>query len=91
MIKLDKNVLSFLIYNFEFQPQITNKLKPLSADFVYFDGILQKGPYPPCLRMSDRARLVGYPRFIGSALVALLADDPTSSDTRPTTGMMRAV
>ena len=24
------------------------------------DGILQKGPYPPCLRMADRALLVGY-------------------------------
>ena len=30
----------------------------------YFDGILPKGPYPPCLRMTDRALLVGYPRFV---------------------------
>ena len=22
---------------------------------VYIDGILPKGPYPPCLRMADRA------------------------------------
>ena len=26
------------------------------------DGILPKGPYPPCLRMADRALLAGYPR-----------------------------
>ena len=25
------------------------------------DGILPKGPYPPCLRMADRALLAGYP------------------------------
>ena len=30
----------------------------------YFDGILPKGPYPPCLRMADRTLLVGYPRFM---------------------------
>ena len=28
------------------------------------DGILPKGPYPPCLRMADRAFLAGYPRYI---------------------------
>ena len=27
------------------------------------DGILPKGPYPPCLRMADRALLAGYPRW----------------------------
>ena len=26
------------------------------------DGILPKGPYPPCLCMADRAFLAGYPR-----------------------------
>ena len=30
---------------------------------AYFEGILPKGPYPPCLRMADRALLAGYPRF----------------------------
>ena len=29
-----------------------------------FDGILPKGPYPPCLGMADRALLAGYPRFL---------------------------
>ena len=27
---------------------------------VCVDGILPKGPYPPCLRMADRALLAGY-------------------------------
>ena len=31
---------------------------------TYFDGILPKGPYTPCLRMADRALLAGYPRFL---------------------------
>ena len=34
----------------------------VSADNV--DGILPKGPYPPCLRMADRALLAGYPRML---------------------------
>ena len=28
------------------------------------EGILPKGPYPPCLRMADRALLAGYPRYM---------------------------
>ena len=31
---------------------------------LYFEGILPKGPYPPCLRMADRALLAGYHRFV---------------------------
>ena len=30
----------------------------------HFECILPKGPYPPCLRMADRALLAGYPRFL---------------------------
>ena len=30
----------------------------------YIYGILPKGPYPPCLRMADRALLAGYPRYV---------------------------
>ena len=33
----------------------------------HIDGILPKGPYPPCLRMADRALLAGYPRYINIA------------------------
>ena len=29
----------------------------------HIDGILPKGPYPPCLRMADRTLLVGYARY----------------------------
>ena len=28
------------------------------------EGILPKGPYPPCLRMADRTLLAGYPRYV---------------------------
>ena len=30
----------------------------------HIEGILPKGPYPPYLRMADRAHLAGYPRYI---------------------------
>ena len=30
----------------------------------YIEGILPKGPYPPCLRMADRAILAGYPWYV---------------------------
>ena len=31
----------------------------------YFEGILRKGPYLPCVSMAGRAILAGYPRFSG--------------------------
>ena len=40
---------------------ILNKSPPSAA---YVDGILPKGPYPPCLRMADMALLAGYPRCV---------------------------
>ena len=33
---------------------------------LHIDGILPKGPYPPCLRMADCALLAGYPRYVMS-------------------------
>ena len=30
----------------------------------HVEGILPKGPYPPCLRMADGALLVGFPRCV---------------------------
>ena len=36
----------------------------------HIDGILPKGPYPPCLRMADRALLTGYPRYLHTECVA---------------------
>ena len=49
---------------------------------LYIDGILSKGPYPPCLRMADRALLAGilskgpYPPCLRMADRALLAGYP---------------
>ena len=36
----------------------------LNVHILYMEGILSKGPYPPCLRMADRALLAGYPQYI---------------------------
>ena len=36
------------------------------------DGILLKGPYPPCLRMADRALLAGYPHNVAQLAYACL-------------------
>ena len=38
----------------------------IKTAFPCIDGILPKGPYPPCLRMADRAFLAGYPRYMDS-------------------------
>ena len=34
--------------------------------YLSVEGILPKGPYLPCLRMADRAILVGYPRYLSN-------------------------
>ena len=36
----------------------------------HIDGVLPKGPYPPCLRMADRALLARYSRYIHNECVA---------------------
>ena len=43
----------------------------VSSVFHWFDGILPKGPYPPCLRMTDRALLAGYHRIMHKACALL--------------------
>ena len=43
---------------------------------AHIDGILPKGPYPPCLRMADRALLAGYPRYIRTKHKAFLMQLP---------------
>ena len=40
----------------------SSSTKCLLLSITHIEGILQKGPYPPCLRMADRALLAGYPR-----------------------------
>ena len=44
----------------------------------YFYGILPKGPYPPCLRMADRALLAGYTRFVITGLDIVRGKSPYS-------------
>ena len=41
---------------------ITKLLLLRSSTLPLIEGILPKGPYPPCLRMAGRALLAGYPR-----------------------------
>ena len=36
----------------------------ITRSIFYIDGILPKGPYPPCFRMADRALLAGLPRYM---------------------------
>ena len=38
----------------------------------HIEGILPKGPYPPCLRMADRTLLAGYPRYISVLITCIL-------------------
>ena len=38
----------------------------------YIEGILPKGPYPPCLCMADRALLAGYPRYYRAYPITLI-------------------
>ena len=40
----------------------------------YIEGILSKGSYPPCLRMTDRALLAGYPRYLDELPPLMLKD-----------------
>ena len=37
--------------------------------FPRIEGILPKGPYPPCLRMADKALLAGYPLYLSGQWV----------------------
>ena len=49
--------LSHIVYVLENSTQ--HFLRRNDEDTEYFDGILPKGPYLPCLRMADRALLAG--------------------------------
>ena len=40
---------------------------------LYIEGILPKGPYPPCWHMADRALLAGYPPHVEYLIVQLSA------------------
>ena len=47
-----------------------------SNEICQIEGILPKGPYPPCLRMADRALLAGYPRNINRTLRQMIPSMP---------------
>ena len=50
----------------------TMRLKDWWIPTPHIEGILPKGPYPPCLRMADRALLAGYPPYYGVLWILLL-------------------
>ena len=65
------NPLIWSMYYFEFSMVVENDwlknfldINDMELSGAYIDGILPKGPYPPCLRMADRALLAGYPRYV---------------------------
>ena len=57
---------------------------------IHFGDILLKGPYPPCLRMADRALLAGYPRFVRSQklVITVSANDLPPNGERPSAGLV---
>ena len=61
--------VSEVLTHLSYKPHSTSVPYPKMQHFVaemcvHFEGILPKGPYPPCLRMADRALLAGYPWFL---------------------------
>ena len=44
---------------------------------LYLEGILLKGPYPPCLHMADRALLAGYPRSVSGYIFYMTSSSLT--------------
>ena len=67
--RLQGTVSSSLIYDQKARHLYTFQIKKrvkfnLRISTLYIDGILPKGPYPPCLRMAGRALLAGYPRYL---------------------------
>ena len=60
-----KFILQIKINDMRYNPNSIIKLTGAS----HIDGILPKGPYPPCLRMADRALLAGYPRYMNTVSV----------------------
>ena len=45
-------------------PQCVKRWHSAHKSNTEFDGMLPKGPYPPCLRMANRALLAGYPELL---------------------------
>ena len=62
--------------------QFTEPMISQSTD-AYIEDILPKGPYPPCLRMVDRAPLAGYPRHGYGHHRAYILLSPNTNVTKP--------
>ena len=58
--------MHYVILDYAVDAGLTNICRSILILFyvLYIDGILLKGPCPPCLRMANRAVLAGYPRYI---------------------------
>ena len=57
--------IRFVLKIHQLSPLVWAKLHFPTANMnSYIEGILPKGPYPPRLRMADRALLAGYPRYM---------------------------
>ena len=54
----------WFIITFDCLDLITTAKKSKTYSVGYNEGILPKGPYPPCLRMAGRVLLAGYPRYV---------------------------
>ena len=69
MLRFTRNMFARLFRSHQVLPinqKSLSVLKSYSQQFIntsIIDGILPRWPYPPCLRMADRALLEGYPRI----------------------------
>ena len=68
----DANVYLHMCHVWPWSSRIRLQKRLHKTLFVYIESLLPKGPYPPCLRMADRALLAGYPRYLVEALVIIL-------------------
>ena len=57
------------------QPLVCSHIELHACFSTQFDRILPKRPYPPCLRMADRALLAGYPRMYVYPLIYFYLPD----------------
>ena len=65
----------------------------LNRSSCIIEGILPEGPYPPCLRMADRALLAGYPRFmvtVSTLLVTGKGNPPAIAESHRKGRLMRS-
>ena len=64
---------SIIIHNISSGTRCEIVLRWMPQNTTKFEGILPKVPYPPCLRMADRALLAGYLRNEKLTLIQVMA------------------